>query len=476
MPLKNLPLVIVDIETTGSSASNSRITEIGMLKIRDGRIVDRFESLLDPGMPIPPSITQLTGITDAMVEGQPSFYSLKDDIREFCDGSIFVAHNARFDYSFFRYEFERLGETFTSRVLCSVRLSRQLFKEHKRHNLSSIVERYNITIENRHRAMGDAFAVWEFFEYIDQHVESERQDHAIAKMLKRPSIPPNLKTPIEDIPEQPGVYFFNNDVNMPIYIGKAKDLRQRVLSHFTQTLRSDKEMRICQQVTHIDVIPTQGELAALLLESYHIKKDLPLYNRRSRRCWQLTALKIDESDEYHRLLLDGYKSITKEDLPNILMIFKTRKDAGRFLEEIAREYKLCKTLLGLEKKHGSNCFYHQIKMCHGACEGQELPIKYNLRLKEALLKHQKIRWPFDGPVMITESSADQHRGEVIVIDHWIVQDAFRFDGEAREPLFELDYRFDLDAFRILYGYIHRRKNLNLKVLDSATHNELVSEM
>ncbi len=436
-----------------------------MLKVRDGEVIDTFNQLIDPQEPIPPMITRLTGITDAMVEGQPCFESIKDEIREFCDGSIFVAHNARFDYSFIRHEFERLGETFSSRVLCSVRLSRMLFKEHTKHNLSSIMERCHISVENRHRAMDDARAVWEFFEYIVARVDPELQDKAIAKQLKRPSLPPNLKTPLDDIPERPGVYFYRDEHGAPIYIGKAKDLRSRVLSHFTQTLRSDKEMRMAQQVRTIDVTETVGELAALLLESYYIKRDLPLYNRRSRRTWQLTALKIDTSGDYHRLYTELYKSITIEDLPDMLTIFKTRKDAHRFLEGIAKDYQLCKTLVGVEKKHSSSCFYYQIKQCRGACDGHEPALQYNLRLKEAIVKHQRLQWPFDGPILINEGDADGHRGEVIIIDHWIVQDAFRYEGDDRRPLFELDYKFDLDAFRILYGYIHRTKNLRMKVLD-----------
>ncbi|MCA9403517.1 MAG: 3'-5' exoribonuclease [Candidatus Omnitrophica bacterium] len=465
MILKEMPMVIVDIETTGGRYYNHRIIEIGMIKVADGRQVDEYQALINPECLIPGPITTLTGITNDMVRDAPVFRDVHEEIYRFLEGSIFVAHNARFDYGFVKKEFERLDVRFTAKVLCSVRLSRRLFSRFKRHNLSTLMERYDIKIANRHRALDDARAVWEFFKVICDTVPEERQARAIKDIIRKPSIPPKLTTDIEGVPESPGVYFFMNEEEMPLYIGKAKNLRSRILSHFTENLHSSKEVNISQNVVRIDTVLTEGELAALLLESYFIKSQAPLYNRRSRRHWRLTALRVDTSGEYHTVQLDDYKVLGREDMPGVVAVFRTKRDAQRFLEGIAKEYQLCKTLLGLDKnRNRTGCFYHQIKQCHGACIGQEPAVKYNLRLHEAMAKHRRLSWPFDGPVMITEQNVEGTCGEVIVVDHWIIREAFRFRGEEKTPLFDCDNWFDLDAFRILYGHIKRQKNLNLKVI------------
>ena len=465
MTINDMPMVIVDIETTGGRYYNHRIIEIGMIKVQDGKQIGEYQALINPECLIPASITTLTGITNDMVADAPVFRDIQQEIFDFLEGSIFVAHNARFDYGFVKKEFERLDVRFTAKVLCSVRLSRRLFPRFKRHNLSIIMERYNIAIENRHRALDDARAVWEFFKVIRDTVPEDRQARAIKDIVRKPSIPPKLTTDVEGVPESPGVYFFMNEEEMPLYIGKAKNLRSRILSHFTDNLHSSKEVNISRNVVRIDTELTEGELAALLLESYYIKSRAPLYNRRSRRHWRLTALRIDTSQEYHTVTLEDYKVLGRDDMPGVVAVFRTKRDAQRFLEGIAKEYKLCKTLLGLDKnRNKSGCFYHQIKQCHGACIGQEPAVKYNLRLQETMAKHRRLAWPFDGPIMITEQNVERTRGEVIVIDHWIIREAFRFDGAQKTPLFDCDNWFDLDAFRIIYGHIKRDKSVDLRVI------------
>lgn len=467
MTISDLPMVIVDIETTGGRYYNHRIIEIGIIKVVNGKQVDQYQALVNPQCLIPAPITTLTGITNDMVADAPTFSEIQEDIHQFLEGSVFVAHNARFDYGFVKKEFERLDVRFTAKVLCSVRLSRRLYPRFKRHNLSIIMERYNIAIENRHRALDDARAVWEFFKVIRDTIPEDRQARAIKDIIRKPSIPPKLTTDVEGVPESPGVYFFMNAEEMPLYIGKAKNLRSRILSHFTENLHSSKEVNISRNVVRIDTELTEGELGALLLESYYIKSQAPLYNRRSRRHWRLTAMRVNTDNEYHTIELEDYKVLGCDDMLGVVAVFRTKKDAQRFLEGIAKEYKLCKTFLGLEKRHNkSGCFDYQIKRCLGACVGKESALKYNLRLQEALSKHRRLAWPFDGPIMITEQNVERTKGEVIVVDQWIIREAFRFDGEGKTPLFECDNWFDLDAYRILYGHIKRNKHIDLRVISN----------
>src|SRR5262245_33211159 len=166
MTLDQLNMCIVDIETTGARYMGHRVIEIGALKIQNGQCVDTFHTLINPGRPIPPMITQITGITDQDVVDAPYFEDIHNDFWEFTKDHIFVAHNVRFDYGFLRQEFEELGKKFQLKMLCSVRLSRQMFKEHRRHDLGSIIERHKIDVKSRHRALDDARAVWEFFKVV----------------------------------------------------------------------------------------------------------------------------------------------------------------------------------------------------------------------------------------------------------------------------------------------------------------------
>lgn len=473
MFLKSQNLVIVDLETTGGSFDFHRVTEIGAVKVREGEVVATFHSLIDPERPIPPSITQLTGITDEMVAGAPVFGAVADELYDFLEGSIFVAHNARFDYGFIRHEFERVGRKFSSKILCSARLSRLLFPRVRHHNLSAIIERNGIKIDNRHRALDDAKAVWEYLKIIGETVPVDKQEKAIAQIVKKPSLPVKLITKIEDIPETAGVYFFFDEHETPLYIGKSRNLRSRVVSHFTDTLHSDKEMKLAQQVVRVECVQTEGELAALLLESYYIKKHLPVYNRRSRRTWHLTALKIDVHEDYHRLYLETLPTIKIEDLADIVTVFRTKGDGEKFLDSMAREFRLCRPFLGLEKKQGqTGCFYFEIEQCAGACIQKEKAAAYNLRLQTVVSKYRDIRWPFNGPIVIEEADSEKRKGEVIVVDHWVIQEAFRYQEEERRPLLELDYVFDLDAFRILYGYMERNSKLKFKVLPPAERVEM----
>jgi DNA polymerase-3 subunit epsilon len=462
--LKDTPCVIVDLETTGGRSTSHRVIEIAALKIVNGGLIDEFVTLIDPQRPIPPSITGLTGITGSMVSGAPTFRQVHEDVLNFFDGCLFIAHNARFDYGFLRMEFDRIGVKFSASVLCTVRLSRKLFPRYKRHNLSSIIDRFAIATDHRHRAKDDALAVWNFLKEAEARKTKEEINRAVSEIVRKPSLPQHLKTDIGDIPESPGVYFFYDGYEkMPLYIGKAKNLRSRVLSHFSEALSSVKEMNLSQRVVHIDTQRTEGELAALLLESYYIKTQLPLYNRRSRRSFQLVVLKRDTSMSHHRLSIESHDRMYKDDMDNVVMVFKNRRNATSFLEGIATEYKLCKTLLGLERKRSQqSCFYHQIKLCHGACIGEESCEQYNLRLTQALTNKQKIAWPYDGPVAIEECNHDHSRGEVFVVDQWIILDAFRYEGEARKALFNVDYTFDLDAYRILYGQLKRNRSLIIK--------------
>lgn len=164
---------IVDVETTGGSPFFNRVIEIGLLRVEKGEVVERYQTLLNPEMPIPEFITKMTGITQEEVDAAPTFAELADEILAKFEDAIFVAHNSQFDYGFLKEEFRRLGYGFTMPQLCTVKLSRALYKEHKRHNLSIIIERYGFECENRHRAFDDAKVLWDFLLHAKKDIDSE---------------------------------------------------------------------------------------------------------------------------------------------------------------------------------------------------------------------------------------------------------------------------------------------------------------
>ena len=158
------PLVFLDIETTGMGPAQSRITEIGALRVENNEVVATYNQLINPEQPIPSFITNMTGFSNDMVWEQPNFKGLASDLELFLSDAIFVAHNVSFDYGFIRAEFARIGNTFSMDRMCSARLSRKLYPEHRSHRLDKIIERMDIEVLNRHRALDDAEIIWKFYQ------------------------------------------------------------------------------------------------------------------------------------------------------------------------------------------------------------------------------------------------------------------------------------------------------------------------
>jgi DNA polymerase III subunit epsilon len=274
------PLAIVDLETTGGSPSRDRITEIAVLEIDAFEITSEWSTLVNPETTIPAEIQFLTGITNDMVAGAPRFAGLAEALFERLDGRVFVAHNARFDYGFLRHELERAGFKFHAKTLCSVRLSRRLYPEHRRHDLDSLIERHGLDCRARHRALGDANALWQFLRTAAADHGPEILAVAARQIARRTALPPHIeRSMIDAIPEAPGVYFFYGESPAPLYIGKSVNLRQRVLSHFSADLRSEKEMHLAREVRNIEWQRTAGELGALLREARLVKELAPSFNR-----------------------------------------------------------------------------------------------------------------------------------------------------------------------------------------------------
>lgn len=457
-------LSFIDVETSGLSAGYNRIIEIGILRVEDGKLVKEFKTLLNPEGHLDPFIENMTGIRSSDLEKAPVFYDIKDELLELLSDSIFVAHNVRFDYGFVRNEFKRIGIKFTSQHFDTVKLARLLYPNQKKYGLDSIIENFGIKCENRHRAFDDAKVLWDFYEYSKNSIKPELFEQAISIVLKQPSLPSSISKEVADnLPEVPGVYIFYGDDGIILYIGKSVNLRDRILSHFTNDHLSSTDMKISQQIKSLEYIETAGELGALLLESTLIKKHQPLFNRLLRASRKIPILiKSMDTNGFNTVDIMELSEIETEQIDKVLGVFRNKRQTKEYLYEVAKEYKLCPKILGLEKGSGA-CFYSSLGHCLGACKNLELSIKYNLRFDEGFY-HRKIRpWMFNGPIIIKE--AGEKDEEAHVIDKWCYLGSLKNESESFEEL-QKEYRFDYDTYKILNRFILNPKNQNkIKVLN-----------
>ena len=361
---------ILDIETTGLSPINDKITEIAIY-IHDGKnVIKEYSTLINPDRNIPYNITRLTGITNEMVKDAPQFWEVAKDIVILTEGKSIVAHNASFDYNFIRNEFKSLGYNYKRDKLCTVKLSRKIIPKHKSYSLGKLCKELGIEIEGRHRAAGDALATVKLFEHLLKispslgQLNSSMFYNIDAKIIK-------------DLPEEPGVYYFYDHNGDIIYIGKSKNIRSRVFSHFSNE-KSKRALIMIDEVHNISYELTGSELIALLLESDEIKTQKPKYNRRQRRATNHYGI-YTYTDKF------GYLCYKVDDIKKETPIvsFDSAKEARERLYILSEKHQLCQKLCGLYEATGA-CFYYQINHCKGACINEEPAEEYNIRAQEML--------------------------------------------------------------------------------------------
>lgn len=281
-PLIDTPIAFVDLETTGGSVAEHRITEIGIVQVGRGG-VSRWSTLVNPRQSIPPFIQSLTGITDEMVRDAPTFASLAGELFERLDGRLFIAHNASFDRGFLRGEFQRAGFTFNPDVLCTVKLSRALWPHEKRHGLDALIARHALEPLARHRALADADLLWQFWQRLHGAWAPDVLRAQIDRTVRRYRIAGDItEDMIDAAPAGHGVYAFFDASDAPLYVGRSVRLRQRVRAHLTGERRSAREMRIAEQVRRVQWLGTGGELGALLTEAQWVARLRPQHNRQPR--------------------------------------------------------------------------------------------------------------------------------------------------------------------------------------------------
>ncbi len=370
---------IVDIETTGNGVKGNKITEISIFKYNGHEIIDEYTSLVNPECEIPYFITGLTGIDNDMVRNAPTISEIADVILEFTKDSIFVAHSVNFDYNVIKNEFKNINREFVRKKLCTVRLSRKLLPGYNSYSLGKLCSAMGIPLTDRHRARGDAHATTLLFHKL------LRTDGA-AKVFKlflnarsqELTLPPKLpKAIFEKIPATPGIYYFKNSKGKIIYIGKAINLKKRVLGHFYD--KSTKEIQLCNEIADIDFELSGSDLIALLMESEAIKHYYPKYNRaQKRKVQQYGIFSFEDRNNIRHLAYNKLKMA-----PNSIYTFYNIADCRLFLEKICKTYKLCPKYCHLQENVES-CSHYKIKACDGICREDEDISAYNKKVLAAI--------------------------------------------------------------------------------------------
>lgn len=422
---------IIDVETTGGRASRDRITEIAVVVYDGEKVVETFESLVNPECPIPPGITELTGITNEMVADAPRFFEIAKQVVEITEGAIFVAHNVRFDYGFIKEEFARLGYTFSRKQLCTVRLSRKVFPGLPSYSLGNLIRYFNIEVTDRHRAMADTLATVDLFERILGKQNGEEEAHSFINLgIRETKLPPGITLDfLHSLPETAGVYYLYDEQGDVVYVGKSINIRKRVMEHFAG--QTSKSAKIHAMVRDISFVETGTELIALLLESAEIKKLKPAINRAQRQ--QNFPYVIHYSfNEAGYIAFDIAKPNKKSRKQlNLVNEYPKVSHARGALYRIREEFELCPQLLGLEKGGGA-CFSFHLKKCLGACVEREEVIEYNER---AMLAMEVISTHIEGNVVICDQGRNLQEQSVVVIEEGELFGFgyFEKDEEIRHP-------------------------------------------
>ncbi|HEU4551850.1 MAG TPA: exonuclease domain-containing protein [Chitinophaga sp.] len=371
---------IVDIETTGGHASANAITEVAIFIFDGLQVVQEYHTLVNPRMPIPYYVQSLTGITNEMVAEAPDFAVVAESIYDLLHDKIFVAHNVNFDYSFLQYHLAAHGYELKCKKLCTVRLGRKIVPGLPSYSLGNLCRSLEIPVHQRHRAAGDAAATVRLFALLLERDTGQAIAGALKAGSKEQFLPPNLPPEqVKQLPMTPGVYYFHDQKGKVVYVGKARNLRKRVNSHFTGNNAGRKRQEFLRNIYSITYEVTGTELMAEILESVEIKRLWPVYNYAQKHVeFNYGFYAFEDQDGYLRLAIEKRRKYTTP-----LHVFKLLVEGHQLLRNIIRRFDLCPRLCFLQKGNGA-CLPLQDHTCRGACEKKEPPALYNNRVQEAI--------------------------------------------------------------------------------------------
>ncbi len=449
--LQGRALAVVEVKTTGVHPARDAIWELAIIQVdAEGCVAERLHWLFEPGVALPPQLLSLSGLHPLELSGQPRIDSEARAIADAIRGRVLMGHNLRFSLAFLRRVLPD-WKTLRPPQLCTLRLARATLPQLASAGFDALCAHFGITRFFRDRAVPDAEAVLT----LAQHLLQEVAPTTLGQQLRSAARPPLLAAErFAQLPE----HYFLGDGGAQLYVGKSRNLRRRVMSHFQNDHRDRRSLQMVQQIRDVQLAITAGELGALLFESAEIKRLQPLYNRRLRKqrellTWALTG----EPGELHIELLQHHA--LRPGLRHV-GLFRSRHQARQWLLEQARERRLCLRVLGLEEGEGA-CFAYQLGRCAGACCGEEPRSAHDRRLLAGAERLQTQAWPWNGPVALVER--DEQHG----LTQWHVLDQWRHLGtvdqlEHAQPLLAARRGgFNLDTYHILLGHLRRHPNMEI---------------
>jgi DNA polymerase-3 subunit epsilon len=381
--------------------------------VYDGeKIIDQYDTLVNPERSIPANITRITGITNEMVKDAPKFYEVAKRVVELTEGRVFVAHNVRFDYGFLRSEFERLGYTFSRRQLCTVRLSRTSFPGLRSYSLGNLIKHFDIDVSARHRALEDTLATLKVFKHILEKKDSENHiNDFINKGIRESQLPAGITIDyLHELPQECGVYYFLNGDDKIIYVGKSINIQKRAFQHFRST--TAKAVKMAARVRSISFELTGSELVSLLLESKDIKRLSPEINK-AQKTKSYPYFIYRYRDEHGFICFESLKNNSKNIAgKEVLSFFKSKLSAVGTLRKILKEFTLCDNKTG-QGAGRAPCFSHEVGLCYGACFFGEDISEYNERAEQASNYLQKI---FDESFVLIDKGRNPSESSVILVE------------------------------------------------------------
>lgn len=419
-------LFFIDLETTGPDPAKDLITEIGIVEMSRGGI-SHWSALVNPQVPIPPFIQQLTGISDEMVCQAPTFAMLQDEVRARLRGGLVIAHNARFDYGFLRNAFKRAGTHFRGDVLCTLKLSRKLFPQEFRHGLDALIERHGLSTDARHRALGDADLLWQFWRRLEQTVPPGQLLDAVEQLLQRPNLPAALEPEeLDDLPDGPGVYVFYGESGLALQVGRASNLRQQVLAHFPCGRTSPRDTELAGRIRRLEWFATLSDIGAQLRQHALMRSLRPQHDPPHEQEVYAWCLQPEEPGRVRPVLLASGKHDFGAESP-LYGLFASPDKARAALAAMCR------------------------KLADAGDRRQ---------LEKALAGIRLQPWPYPGPVLMVEQGIPRNGygnaiGGLAVDMHLI--DNWHYLGSARSPQevpallagAPAHSRFNADVYRLL---------------------------
>ncbi len=373
-PLHDVTFVVLDLETTGTSASGASITEIGAVKVRGGEVLGEFQTLVCPDQPISAQITRLTGISNRMVESAPPVSAVLPSLWEFLTGSVLVAHNASFDVSFLRAAARAMDLPWLGlQVVDTLALARRAVTrdEVPNHKLSTLAAFFNAEVTPDHRALSDARATVDVLHALLGRLATWGITHLEDLKTASDPVAPEVRAKrhfADGLPTGAGVYLFHGEDDEILYVGTSRNVRKRVRSYFTAAEKRSKMRHMLRVTTRVTAVPCATALEASVRELRMIAEHAPRFNRRSKFPERMPWIRlIDES--YPRLAIVTSVKAQSEAGAHIGP-FSSRKSATAALEALQASLPVrqCKTRLPvIAKPETRACPLLEMQRCAGPC-------------------------------------------------------------------------------------------------------------